>query len=174
MCHGKCTPLSRVRVGDGIGYYSSVERLGTKDKCQRFTAIGSVTPTDVSAPADAKPYQVAISPGAPSMRLARVLGGVVGESERSMHLSRKNAFGLWDSSLTRPAGFKPFRINIQFDHEAVDTPIVPLIPSLTFIKDKQKWGAPFRFGFLELPAEDFALIESHMLRGTFCPPNAIA
>lgn len=80
MCHGKCTPLSRVRVGDGIVYYSSVERFGTKDKCQRFTAIGSATPTDVSAPADAKPYQVAISPGAPSMRLARVLGGVVGEA----------------------------------------------------------------------------------------------
>lgn len=87
-----------------------------------------------------------------------------------MDLTRKNVFPHVHRTLT-PLGFKPFRINVKFDQGAVDTPIVPLIPSLSFIKDKQKWGAPFRFGFLELPAEDFKLIESHMLRGIFGPLN---
>lgn len=62
-CHGKSNPLARMRAGDGIVYYSSVEKFGSKIKCQRFTALGSVAPTDPSAPASATPYQVELAPG---------------------------------------------------------------------------------------------------------------
>jgi hypothetical protein len=46
---------------------------------------------------------------------------------------------------------------------ADDVPIRPLIDALTFIKDKSHWGAPFRFGTLQIPEEDFKLIAREML-----------
>lgn len=60
-------------------------------------------------------------------------------------------------------GFVPFRRNIQF-FPSNDVSILPLIPDLTFIKDKTHWGAPFRFGTLQIPEQDFQLIASHMLQ----------
>lgn len=42
VCHGKCGPLQRMRPGDWLAYYSSVERLGEKAPCRRFTAVGIV------------------------------------------------------------------------------------------------------------------------------------
>ena len=42
VCHGKATPLQRMRPGDWLAYYSSVERLGEKAPCRRFTAVGIV------------------------------------------------------------------------------------------------------------------------------------
>ena len=51
---GKKAPLARMAVGDGIVIYSPVtEHLG-KEKCQSFTAIGTVTGTE--------PYAVAVAP----------------------------------------------------------------------------------------------------------------
>lgn len=37
-------------------------------------------------------------------------------------------------------------------------PIKPLLPDLSFIRSKTHWGATFRFGFLRIPAQDFAYI----------------
>jgi predicted RNA-binding protein len=59
-------------------------------------------------------------------------------------------------------GFVPFRRNVRF-LPASDVPIRPLIDVLTFIKDKSHWGAPFRFGTLQIPEEDFTLIAKGML-----------
>lgn len=59
-------------------------------------------------------------------------------------------------------GFVPFRRNVRF-LPSKDVPIIPLINSLTFIKDKTHWGAPFRFGTLQIPEQDFRLIASHMV-----------
>ena len=59
-------------------------------------------------------------------------------------------------------GFVPFRRNVRF-LPAHDVPIRPLIGALTFIKDKIYWGAPFRFGTLQIPEEDFKLIAREML-----------
>ena len=59
-------------------------------------------------------------------------------------------------------GFVPFRRNVSF-LPAQDVPILPLINDLTFIKDKTHWGAPFRFGTLQIPEEDFLLIASRMV-----------
>jgi len=59
-------------------------------------------------------------------------------------------------------GFIPFRRNVRF-LPTRDVPIRPLIDALTFIKDKTHWGAPFRFGTLQIPEEDFKLIAREML-----------
>jgi hypothetical protein len=59
-------------------------------------------------------------------------------------------------------GFVPFRRNVTF-LPAQDVSILPLINELTFIKDKTPWGAPFRFGSIQIPEEDFRLIASRMV-----------
>ena len=59
-------------------------------------------------------------------------------------------------------GFVPFRRNVRF-LPARDVPIRPLIEALTFIQDKSHWGAPFRFGTLQIPEDDFKLIAREML-----------
>jgi predicted RNA-binding protein len=40
--------------------------------------------------------------------------------------------------------------------------ILPLIARLSFIPDKKRWGAPFRFGMLEIPRVDYELIAGIM------------
>lgn len=42
VCHGKRSPLARMSVGDGIIFYSPVFKFQGKEKCQSFTAIGTV------------------------------------------------------------------------------------------------------------------------------------
>lgn len=42
LCHGKNTPLNRMKEGDWIIYYSPKETLETKVPYQKFTAIGKV------------------------------------------------------------------------------------------------------------------------------------
>lgn len=61
------------------------------------------------------------------------------------------------------ADFCPSRRNIVFwDHR--DVSILPLISELDFIPNKQSWGYPFRFGFLEINQHDFDLISNQMLQ----------
>lgn len=43
VCHGKQRPLERLKPGDWIVYYSSVEVYGGSTPCQQFTAIGEIT-----------------------------------------------------------------------------------------------------------------------------------
>lgn len=111
-CHGKATPLKRMRKGDYIVYYSGKQVFGQMDKCQEFTAIGKVKDEDIF------PFQMT-------------------------------------------ENFCPFRRKIDF-FESEDVSIIPLIDKLTFIGNKAKWGAPLRFGFLEIPEKDFKLISSKM------------
>jgi EVE domain len=42
LCHGKASPLRRVRPGDVIAYYSPTHVFRGKDKLQAFTALGVV------------------------------------------------------------------------------------------------------------------------------------
>jgi hypothetical protein len=42
VCHGKGGPLKRLRVGDGVVYYSPTVAFGGKDRLQAFTCIGVV------------------------------------------------------------------------------------------------------------------------------------
>jgi hypothetical protein len=57
--------------------------------------------------------------------------------------------------------FHPYRVDVAFAH-CREAPIRPLIEQLSFIGSKTHWGAAFRFGYLKVPAEDFALIASAM------------
>ena len=43
-----------------------------------------------------------------------------------------------------------------------ETPINELIPALSFIPNKKRWGFPFMRGFLEIKAHDFRLIANSM------------
>jgi hypothetical protein len=112
-CHGKASPLNRMKAGDGVIYYSSKEHFGQSDKCQRFTAIGRVNDNPTCT---------------------HDMGN----------------------------GFVPARRNITY-MQCNEAPIQPLIDALSFIPDKKHWGAPFRFGFLEVPEADFCLIAGNML-----------
>jgi len=57
--------------------------------------------------------------------------------------------------------FKPYRVDMKF-LECQEAPIRPLIEKLSFITNKTRWGAAFRFGQLKVPADDFALIAAAM------------
>ena len=58
--------------------------------------------------------------------------------------------------------FIPYRRNIKYQ-ESKETPIAPLIADLDFIKNKSSWGYQFRFGFFEIPEDDFKLIRGKMV-----------
>jgi hypothetical protein len=53
--HGKLGPLKRMKPGDGIVYYSPLEKMGAKDGFQSFTAIGNIK--------EGEPYQGFMSEG---------------------------------------------------------------------------------------------------------------
>lgn len=46
-CHGKSSPLKKMKKGDYVIYYSSKKYFDKKDKCQEFTAIGKVKSNDI-------------------------------------------------------------------------------------------------------------------------------
>lgn len=60
-------------------------------------------------------------------------------------------------------GFRPWRRKVRYQ-KAVEVDIHPLIGRLSFIRNKTKWGAALRFGFLEISPSDFAVIAKRMLR----------
>jgi len=59
--------------------------------------------------------------------------------------------------------FAPFRRPVAF-LPVQEAPVKPLIDGLSFIRSKAHWGAAFRYGFLRLPAGDFARIAAAMGR----------
>ena len=42
VCHGKGGPLRRLKPGDQVVYYSPTTIMGGGEKCQSFTALGTV------------------------------------------------------------------------------------------------------------------------------------
>jgi predicted RNA-binding protein len=58
-------------------------------------------------------------------------------------------------------GFTPYRRDVKF-LSCEETDIQALIEKLTFIRNKQSWGFVFRFGFFEIPKEDFETISKKM------------
>jgi predicted RNA-binding protein len=59
--------------------------------------------------------------------------------------------------------FIPFRRNIKF-YDCHEISILPLINELDFIQNKQLWGYPFRYGFLEIKENDFGIISSNLFK----------
>ena len=58
--------------------------------------------------------------------------------------------------------FIPYRRNITY-HKSTETPMAPLINQLGFIENKTSWGYKFRFGFFEIPEDDYKLIRDTMV-----------
>lgn len=46
-CHGKASPLKRMRKDDFIIYYSGKQTMGKPEACQEFTAIGKVMDDEI-------------------------------------------------------------------------------------------------------------------------------
>lgn len=57
--------------------------------------------------------------------------------------------------------FIPWRRDVEF-YAVHETPIEPLIDTLSFIQNKQCWGYPFRRGCFSICAEDFRQIAASM------------
>lgn len=57
--------------------------------------------------------------------------------------------------------FIPWRRDIDFI-EAEEVSILPLIDTLSFIQNKQRWGFPFRRGCFSISLNDFQVIASSM------------
>lgn len=46
-CHGKSSPLHKMKKGDFVVYYSGKQYFGKPEKCQEFTAIGKVKDEEI-------------------------------------------------------------------------------------------------------------------------------
>lgn len=57
--------------------------------------------------------------------------------------------------------FSPWRRKLTFK-QSNEAPVRPLLGDLSFIKDKEKWGFPFRRGLFEIDQRDFKLIARAM------------
>jgi hypothetical protein len=57
--------------------------------------------------------------------------------------------------------FQPWRQAVRF-HRCDRVEAKPLVARLTFIKDPDHWGLPFRRGLFSIPEEDFATIRAAM------------
>ncbi len=57
--------------------------------------------------------------------------------------------------------FVPWRRDVSFI-QSNDVPIQQLLEELSFIKDKKKWGFPFRRGCFEISQKDFQIIAKAM------------
>jgi predicted RNA-binding protein len=53
LCHGKGSPLKRMKPGDWIIYYSPAQFFSQEEPCRKFTAIGQIK--------DKEPYQFTMS-----------------------------------------------------------------------------------------------------------------
>jgi predicted RNA-binding protein len=61
-----------------------------------------------------------------------------------------------------PDGFSPYRRRVNYQ-PCREVEIAPLIPELTFIKNKHAWGLVLRRGAFTIPAEDYQRIAAQML-----------
>lgn len=59
-------------------------------------------------------------------------------------------------------GFVPFRRDVAYLPAKEEASIRPLIGRLSFIRNKERWGQPFRSGHFEIQPEDFELIAAAM------------
>lgn len=46
-CHGKSSPLKRIKKGDFVVYYSGKQTMNKPEKCQEFTALGKVIDDEI-------------------------------------------------------------------------------------------------------------------------------
>jgi predicted RNA-binding protein len=68
------------------------------------------------------------------------------------------------TQVAQSPGFKPYRRKVDY-RPCTPVDIRPLIGELSFIENKARLGAAFRYGFLEIPERDFERIARSMLPG---------
>lgn len=59
-------------------------------------------------------------------------------------------------------GFTAYRRNAAYS-ESREVSILPLVPHLSFIKNKERWGLGLRYGKVKISEDDFSRISSLML-----------
>jgi EVE domain len=59
------------------------------------------------------------------------------------------------------SSFHPWRRRVEF-LDCVEAPIQPLLMRLAFIKDKSRWGFPFRRGLFDIDRADFTWVAQAM------------
>ena len=66
--------------------------------------------------------------------------------------------------------FHPFRRDVRF-FEAQEAPIAPLLPVLSFTRDRTNWGVTFKRGAFRIEAYDYRIIANAMkaLDSVSCP-----
>ena len=143
------TPLAHAakRYWVAVACREHVKRGEAAGFCQ--ACHGKRGPVQRMSPGDGLIYYSSVEEFGSSNLCQRftALGFVTGESAYQFRMSDN---------------FIPFRRNVSFQR-CREAPIKPLINDLSFIKNKKQWGFMFRFGFFEIPKEDFDLIASHML-----------
>lgn len=66
-------------------------------------------------------------------------------------------------ALRGPASdFRPWRRRMEWDHDAVATPIRPLLQALDLSRGNRDWGFQLRRGLIEISRHDFDLIRRQM------------
>ena len=60
-----------------------------------------------------------------------------------------------------PAAHQPFRRAARWQ-AVTPAPVRPLLERLAFVRNKQHWGAAFRFGFVRVGRDDFTCITAAM------------
>lgn len=101
VCHGKASPLRRLKPGDQVVYYSPVWQFGSPQRCQHFTAIGTVTganPYQVYCSADFKPYRLDICWQPTGICPIQPLLPLLDWTRQQQHWGYKLRFGLFELS----------------------------------------------------------------------------
>lgn len=137
--HGQAAPLRRTRPGDGVLCYAPTitDRGAGMHRTSGAAAAGAAR----TVPACARR-------AAENRSQAFTAVGVVDDAP-VVQADVGGGFTPWPGAVWRRAvTFAP----------VTPAPIAPLLAALSFTRDPRHWGAPFRFGFVEIPAVDFARI----------------
>lgn len=65
-------------------------------------------------------------------------------------------------------GFSPWRRSVEWARSR-RAPIRPLLPELSFTRDRDSWGIVFRRGLFEVPEDDFGTIAAAMAAPSVSP-----
>jgi hypothetical protein len=63
-----------------------------------------------------------------------------------------------------PTAYRPWRRRVEYDTDAVDASIRPLLSVLEFTRNDPNWGYQLRRGLLEISRHDYDLIRRQMRR----------
>jgi hypothetical protein len=75
-------------------------------------------------------------------------------------IADENVYQAGDSA----SEYRPWRRRADYDTDAVDASIRPLLPILDFTRDNPNWGYQLRRGVIEISRHDFELIRQQMRR----------